>query len=431
MVESFTPRVDVATQDFKIEKSSEGQGRPAIVWGQGIQIRPSKKLPQPSDSSSRPSATLPISPASVSDAISRLLQEKARIQKDLDQRKAEHEALKHHMVLLRNEKDYLAADNEKKQQLIKSFHQELGEVDAELDDDEDDYPLIRRIRRECERRVKDCEERLKQYQAEGHMQAMILDKVGKDLKDARGEADDAQRGAITMFNEQKRYELNIQRLQSDVHRANSAMEKMRTEAVGLKMKILELWDERNDRQRLFDGAESENQAALEERDSTIADLRSLLDRRRRKLDGLEKSTATIQDEQTRLQLHSNEISMSLVALRQELDEARAVATAARVSEEAGRQQLARVMEEQLAQTQTIEALRRQVETSNNAARDAQALLRATQDQQQQYLRMPPPSNLPATTRGNIGNTPFVAPLSTPSTGPRILSCGVTSGLWVC
>ena len=49
------------------------------------------------------------------------------------------------------------------------------------------------------------------------------------------------------------------------------------------------------------------------------------------------------------------------ALRQELDEARAVATAARVSEEA------RVMEEQLAQTQTIEALRRQVETSNNAA----------------------------------------------------------------
>ena len=38
---------------------------------------------------------------------------------------------------------------------------------------------------------------------------------------------------------QKRYELNIQRLQSDVHRANTAMEKMRTEAVGLRMKIEE------------------------------------------------------------------------------------------------------------------------------------------------------------------------------------------------
>ena len=120
------------------------------------------------------------------------------------------------------------------------------------------------------------------------------------------------------------------------------MEKMRTEAIGLRMKIQELRDERNDRQRLFDGAESENQAALEERDSTIADLRSLLDRRRRKLDGLEQSMANTQDERTRLQLHSNEISMSLVALRQELDEARAVANAARVSKEAGRQQLARV-----------------------------------------------------------------------------------------
>ena len=59
-----------------------------------------------------------------------------------------------------------------------------------------------------------------------------------------------------MFNEQKRYELNIQRLQSDVHRPNTAMEKMMTEAVGLRMKIQELRDERNDRQRLFDGAES-------------------------------------------------------------------------------------------------------------------------------------------------------------------------------
>ena len=76
------------------------------------------------------------------------------------------------------------------------------------------------------------------------------------------------------------------------------------------------------------------------------------------------------------------MSTSLVAVRKELEDARAIANAARVAEEAGRQQLARMMDEQLAQTQTIETLRRQVETSNNAARDAQALLRATQEQQQ-------------------------------------------------
>jgi hypothetical protein len=50
------------------------------------------------------------------------------------------------------------------------------------------------------------------------------------------------------------------------------------------------------------------------------------------------------------------------------------------SEEAGRQQLARMMDEQLAQTQTMEALRRQVETSNNSAWKAQALLRTNQEQ---------------------------------------------------
>ena len=110
--------------------------------------------------------------------------------------------------------------------------------------------------------------------------------------------------------------------------------------------------------------------------------------------------ATTQDERTRKQLHSNEITTSLVTLRQELEESRAIATAARVSEEAGRQQLARMMDEQLAQIQTIEALRRQVETSNNAARDAKALLRANQDQQQQYLRMPPPSNFSTTAGGS-------------------------------
>ena len=91
-------------------------------------------------------------------------------------------------------------------------------------------------------------------------------------------------------------------------------------------------------------------------------------------------------------------------------------TAARASEEAGRQQLAHIMDEHLTQTQTqtqtIEALHRQVETSNNAARDVQALLRANQDQQQQqqHLRVPPPSTFPTTTGGIISKLPLYNPL---------------------
>ncbi len=144
-------------------------------------------------------------------------------------------------------------------------------------------------------------------------------------------------------------------------------------------------------------------------------------------------------------LHSTEMSTSLVAVRQELEDARAIANAARVAEEAGRQQLARMMDEQLAQTQTIEALRRQVETSNNAARDAQALLRATQEQQQQYSRTATQeqhataqqfTNL--SRRKHWQHSLHSACISSIDRDaykrvawPGILSCGITRGPWIC
>jgi hypothetical protein len=132
MVESFTPRVGVATQD--------SQGRPPIRWEQGIQRRPSKNLPQSSDSSSRPAATpLPISPAEVSEVISKFQREKARLQRDLDQRKAELADFRRRMDELIKERDHLAGENDKNQQLIKSLHQELAGDEAELDDDDDCY----------------------------------------------------------------------------------------------------------------------------------------------------------------------------------------------------------------------------------------------------------------------------------------------------
>ena len=79
MVETFTPRFGAVTQDSKVETSQVGHGRPAIVWRQGIQIRPAMNLPQPSDSSSRTLEIPSISQASFSDAITRLQQEKSRV----------------------------------------------------------------------------------------------------------------------------------------------------------------------------------------------------------------------------------------------------------------------------------------------------------------------------------------------------------------
>jgi len=80
-----------------------------------------------------------------------------------------------------------------------------------------------------------------------------------------------------------------------------------------------------------------------------------------------------------------------------------------------RLQLARMMDEQLAQNQTIDTRRRQLESSNNSAQQAQALLRANQEQ---HSRTPPPTTYPSGSEAVIGSTPFIPPLSTPSTGLR-------------
>ena len=81
-------------------------------------------------------------------------QEKDRIQKESDRNKADHDELRHRLDQLLAHKDHYAAENEKKQQLIKSLHKELGEDDADFDDEDDD-PLLHRIRREREKRVKE------------------------------------------------------------------------------------------------------------------------------------------------------------------------------------------------------------------------------------------------------------------------------------
>jgi chromosome segregation ATPase len=110
---------------------------------------------------------------------------------------------------------------------------------------------------------------------------------------------------------------------------------MRDESVRLCSKINDLREERFNLKKQQESRIAEDEAIAAERDSAMADLRSLLDRRNQELESLEQSVSTIQEERTRIQLHSNEMTMSIVALRQELDEARTGATTARASEEAG------------------------------------------------------------------------------------------------
>ena len=69
---------------------------------------------------------------------------------------------------------------------------------------------------------------------------------------------------------------------------------------------------------------------------------------------MEQSVGTLTEDGTRIQLHSTEATVTIVSLRRELDEARAGALTMRASEEAARLQISRMMNEQLAQNQTIE-----------------------------------------------------------------------------
>jgi hypothetical protein len=148
----------------------------------------------------------------------------------------------------------------------------------------------------------------------------------------------------------------------------------------------------------------------------LADLRSLLERRNQQLNDMERSRDAIEADRARIQLHSTEVQVTIVSLRRELEEARANALTSRTSEEAARLQITRMMDEQLSQSQTIEGLQRQVESSNTSAQQAQALLRANQEQQS---RMPPPNTSSSSgARGAIGSNPRIQPLSTPSTGFR-------------
>jgi phage shock protein A len=77
----------------------------------------------------------------------------------------------------------------------------------------------------------------------------------------REKTDDAQWGATSMFNEQKRYESNIQRLQSEVYRANSAVDKIRDGVVRLRSKNNDLHDERSSLKRQQESENAEGQTA--------------------------------------------------------------------------------------------------------------------------------------------------------------------------
>jgi phage shock protein A len=163
---------------------------------------------------------------------------------------------------------------------IKLLQDELGE-EAEFDAEE--TVQMRSIRRECETRVNNYEDKMIQLQSDMQKdidkQVYLLKKVTKEREEARNESNESQQSARNIFNEQKRLEYQMDRSKDELSRSNKAVDKMRDEVVRLRSKINELRDEKSDLKKQHESHIADEESAARERDIVIADLRSLLDRR--------------------------------------------------------------------------------------------------------------------------------------------------------
>ena len=98
----------------------------------------------------------------------------------------------------------------------------------------------RSIRRECETRVNNYEDRMTQLQSdmqkEIDKQVYLLKKVMRERDEARSEANESQESVRNLFNEQKHLESQMDRMKDEVSRSNKAVDKMRDETMNCAMR---------------------------------------------------------------------------------------------------------------------------------------------------------------------------------------------------
>ena len=220
-----------------------GRIRTQVVWGQGIPLRPAMTIrrvqPSHADKAAQATSQVPwvqttiisnILPghASVTDAITRLQRErdlalrrvdelhdyykKERQKKDDADRAATLIGMEQHQIQIRaaqkeTEKYKIQFEQamslvETQKLSIKLLQDELGE-EAEFDAEE--TAQMRSVRRECETRVNNYEDRMAQLQSDMQKdidkQVYLLKKVTKERYDARSESNESQQSAKSIFNE--------------------------------------------------------------------------------------------------------------------------------------------------------------------------------------------------------------------------------------
>ena len=163
-------------------------------------------------------------------------------------------------------------------------------------------------------------------------------------------------------------EVGLQRQQNEVAqregviaRLTDQVDKMRGDSINQRVKLDEL---RNQRTALRKEVQ-ELRAIMEDRDLRLEELRVMLDNRNEEVAAMEERVTHTREARGSLQLRHNETLKV-----QELVEATAMTTRAQEAEALKDRQIAELREEQLQKDREIEAIRRQLNSSETTAREA-------------------------------------------------------------
>jgi chromosome segregation ATPase len=141
-----------------------------------------------------------------------------------------------------------------------------------------------------------------------------------------------------------------------ITKLNDQVDKMRDGSVILRIKLEEIRSKlRKELQDL--------QATLEDRDSRLEDMRVMLENRNDEVVALVERVSHTREERDCLQLHHNDVGMSLVTTQQEVAGARSATTRAMEAEALKERQVAALREEQIQRDREIKALWRQLNSS--------------------------------------------------------------------
>ena len=139
----------------------------------------------------------------------------------------------------------------------------------------------------------------------------------------------------------------IDKITADSIKKSTKIEDLRGDSSKKSAKVDDLRSQRTGLRNRLDEQAALHQATVDEKDSEIASVRELVNVGTEDLATLQATTDQIREERERLQLHCNELGLSLVTTQEELTEARTLAGANAVATASMARQIEVLVEDQI------------------------------------------------------------------------------------